>query len=864
MDEEGSGLERRPNYDATYMKEGFLQKKGQLLKGWKKRWFVCDGRTLSYYITSKDKKPNAVIPLDSATVQDGGLSETWHSPRIYLTDGTSGTMYCLSAEEKGVASDWLSVLTKAVERIHGLKVKNGLERSKSVGGTSITPFDEEEGRQKPGIQNTLPPAQLSPVRKPASGSFFEKRHATHDPKIPQQPTNIKLENNLSVASELLNCLLFNKTSTQHPIEFQFNGVHDNVRVSTAVHKITGKKYARGSAMIKAIPSVVLRILRDDHKRNEWDVHFPISKHVATYGGSTDLIHLSGGSPMNLFADPIYLHPSPAVPALGCAALGSLFAYDPSSMLLHSAASAVLGGTFASVDWRTLAVPRDLLLIRHIYEATSPHTNSRPSCQNVLDAVGMSVVPSAMVILEMSVVNELKPVPKGVIRGHIGVSGWLIEPLDAESTLITYVTDLNLGGWVPSSTVSRVLLDRMKCLSAIAEFVNQAKVYGPNLGYLEDDDDYEDTPTTAGDEVPTYETSVADARSSVFHPRDYFKLMVQIPTGGVKLTDKEVAKKQNGVLMEVIKSMGTKLLEGKSAVSLSLPVRIFEPRSMLERLVDLYLYAPNYLSKANDATDPLERFKLTMTFAIAGWHHGVGCMKPFNPILGETLQAEFVDSAEVFCEHASHHPPISFVQIVAPKYSISSQSILNGSMQGNCVVQVQQGPVRVSFLDGTVIEFSLPGIRMGGFLWGDRVVDLVGNIIFEDKKNGLSCDLKLDPDSKKGMFASNKLPTDRFRGTIMSFGNEACDVSGSWLEDLRFDDAMYWSLHKDSCEAMVRLPDSKVLPSDSRNRQDLKFLAQGDMEEAQEWKLQLEVLQRSDRSKRKDGRRPNHWTMGTSH
>lgn len=34
------------------------------------------------------------------------------------------------------------------------------------------------------------------------------------------------------------------------------------------------------------------------------------------------------------------------------------------------------------------------------------------------------------------------------------------------------------------------------------------------------------------------------------------------------------------------------------------------------------------------------------------------MKPFNPILGETLQATFADGSEIYCEHTSHHPPIS--------------------------------------------------------------------------------------------------------------------------------------------------------------------------------------------------------------
>ncbi|CAK4077459.1 unnamed protein product [Aphanomyces euteiches] len=859
-DEDHHSICNRPGYDPTYMKEGYLQKKGQLLKGWKKRWFVCDGRSLSYYNTKLDKKPNAVIPLESATVQDGGTSETWNSPRIYLTDGTSGTMYCLSGDEGDVVSQWLEILDRAVKRIHEKREanQNGVPRSKS----HITPFDEEEGRQKPLLQ----PPERSPRKIPSSAEFASKRahSAATAPasKGTQLSTTIRLENELSTASELLNSLLLNKPSAAHPIRFQFEGVHDGVRVSTAVDPTTGKRYARGSVVINVVPSVALRIVVDHQKRHEWDIHFPESSHVATYGGATDLVYLSGGSPASFFSDPVLLHPMPALPAAVAAVFGGVFSTDG---LLHAAAGAVLGGVAASIDWRPLAAPRDLLLLRHVYEAMTPASDqTRLSCQHLLEAVGVTSVANAMVIAEMSVTNELKPVVSGVIRSHIGVSGWLVEPLDTEATLLTYVTDLTLQGWIPSHVNARVLLDRMKCLSAIAHFVNQAKILGPQLGYdddvVYDPDEVEDGGIGGSTDV----TAAATRDSDTFHPRDYFRMVVQIPTGGVKLTDKDIAKKQNGVLMEVIKNMGTKLLDGKSAVSLSLPVRIFEPRSMLDRLVDLYLYAPNYLSAANDTSDMVERFKLTMAFAVAGWHHSVGCMKPFSPILGETLQTEFVDGATVHCEHASHHPPISYAQIVGPKYKIHSYSILNGSLQTNCIVQIQQGPVKVQFLDGTVIEFTLPAIRMGGFLWGDRVVELVGTINFQDKKNGISCELKLNPDEKKGMFASNKVPTDRFRGTLISRMDEVCEVSGSWLEELRFGDKVYWNLHKDRCAPVVRLPDDKVLASDSRHRQDLKFLGQNDLEEAQEWKLTLEKLQRSDRAKRKEGRRPNHWTFQSGH
>jgi hypothetical protein len=65
-----------------------------------------------------------------------------------------------------------------------------------------------------------------------------------------------------------------------------------------------------------------------------------------------------------------------------------------------------------------------------------------------------------------------------------------------------------------------------------------------------------------------------------------------------------------------------------------------------------------LTKAASIEDPLERFKLVIAYMISGIHLMANCAKPFNPLLGETYQAEFPNGTNVFCEHVSHHPPIT--------------------------------------------------------------------------------------------------------------------------------------------------------------------------------------------------------------
>jgi len=68
---------------------------------------------------------------------------------------------------------------------------------------------------------------------------------------------------------------------------------------------------------------------------------------------------------------------------------------------------------------------------------------------------------------------------------------------------------------------------------------------------------------------------------------------------------------------VIKKLAKNIYDGKGVVGISLPVRIFEPRSTLERIIDWWSFAPTYLTKAANATDPVQRMKYVVAFAISG-------------------------------------------------------------------------------------------------------------------------------------------------------------------------------------------------------------------------------------------------------
>lgn len=87
--------------------------------------------------------------------------------------------------------------------------------------------------------------------------------------------------------------------------------------------------------------------------------------------------------------------------------------------------------------------------------------------------------------------------------------------------------------------------------------------------------------------------------------------------------------------EVIRQVISCFLKGQPISGISLPVRVFEPRSQIERMLDTFGFAPLFLRRAAMTTDKLERLKLVITNVIAGMHGSAKQLKPFNPLLGET-------------------------------------------------------------------------------------------------------------------------------------------------------------------------------------------------------------------------------------
>jgi hypothetical protein len=72
-------------------------------------------------------------------------------------------------------------------------------------------------------------------------------------------------------------------------------------------------------------------------------------------------------------------------------------------------------------------------------------------------------------------------------------------------------------------------------------------------------------------------------------------------GDLVFTNKEKIKAQGGVILAVLRKMGSNLFSGKNVLNVSFPIEIFAADTNLERLCKGMAYAPHFLENKINST-----------------------------------------------------------------------------------------------------------------------------------------------------------------------------------------------------------------------------------------------------------------------
>ena len=378
-----------------------------------------------------------------------------------------------------------------------------------------------------------------------------------------------------------------------------------------------------------------------------------------------------------------------------------------------------------------------------------------------------------------------------------------------------------------------------------------------------------------------------------------------PDGGLGLVDRALLDAQRQAIFELIKEareekrrarargarrarparptrpppppqLGRNLLTGNlNVMNLSLPVKMFEPRSYMQKLADVWVY-PEFLSRAAATPDPVERLKLISVWFVAGLQYVYASWrKPFNPILGETWAAALADGSKIFMEQVSHHPPVSAFELIGPGnlYTFRGLSQPDVAYKGCDVRTTARGARVLRFADGVLgdVDIAFPTYWMRGIVGtGVPRGEMCGAATFTAGAAGLRAEVAFGPPrggppagADPAMLARGDTVTGTVyrmpeaegstagpappRGAMASLaatlrgapagppdprGEVLATLAGNWMAYCDWRDEReggggwerYWTLAVDTPSQWRQPPPSESLESDAARRADLTALS----------------------------------------
>lgn len=319
--------------------------------------------------------------------------------------------------------------------------------------------------------------------------------------------------------------------------------------------------------------------------------------------------------------------------------------------------------------------------------------------------------------------------------------------------------------------------------------------------------------------------------------------------------------------------------GKDLTRVCLPVYFNEPISSLQKCFEDLEYshlldcAYEYGKKGNS----LLRVLNVAAFAVSGYAscEGRHC-KPFNPLLGETYEADYPDKGiRFFSEKVSHHPTLIACHCQGRGWKFWGDSNLRTKFWGTSIHLDPVGTLTLEFADGEVFQWSKVTTTIGNLILGKVYLHHHGTMHIRGNRQ-YSCKLKFKEQSI----------LDRSPHQVHGFvedgtGNKVATVFGKWDDSIYYTSGDGTSKQKDLSKAPLLWKRSepcnltrykmtpfaitlneltpglqeKLPPTDSRLRPDQRHLENGEYEKSNAEKQRLERRQRMSRKMQENGWKP---------
>ncbi|XP_021277290.1 oxysterol-binding protein-related protein 2A-like isoform X4 [Herrania umbratica] len=323
--------------------------------------------------------------------------------------------------------------------------------------------------------------------------------------------------------------------------------------------------------------------------------------------------------------------------------------------------------------------------------------------------------------------------------------------------------------------------------------------------------------------------------------------------------------------------------GKDLTRVCLPVYFNEPISSLQKCFeDLeYSYLLDRAYKYGKEGNSLQRILNVAAFAVSGYASSEGrhC-KPFNPLLGETYEADYPDKGvRFFSEKVSHHPTLIACHCEGKGWKFWGDSNLRTKFWGRSIQLDPVGVLTLEFDDGEIFQWSKVTTTIYNLILGKVYCDHHGLMQIRGNRE-YSCKLKF---KEQSILDRNPRQVHGFVEDLSC--KKVATLIGKW------DDSMYYVSGDGSAKPKDCNPSSnssllwkrnkpppnltrynltsfaitlneltpglqeKLPPTDSRLRPDQRHLENGEYERANAEKQRLERRQRMSRKLQENGWNP---------
>lgn len=311
--------------------------------------------------------------------------------------------------------------------------------------------------------------------------------------------------------------------------------------------------------------------------------------------------------------------------------------------------------------------------------------------------------------------------------------------------------------------------------------------------------------------------------------------------------------------------------GKDLSAISMPVSANEPTSMLQRVCEQLEYAP-LLDLAAKAQTPRERLMYVSAFAISyisvNRSKERANRKPFNPLLGETFELLRTDSEvpggfRLLVEKVVHRPVRLAMHADAALWSFTQSPAPAQKFWGKSAELTSDGRARIALRlpDGTdeFYSWNIASMYLRNVVMGEKYIEPVNNMTINNESSGAKATVDFP---SKGVFGgrSEEVKVDIYEADGSHAG---LNLSGTWTTSLRMVEngkagADVWTAgdlvpkatttygmttFAASLNEITPIEKDRLPPTDSRLRPDQRFAEQGQLDDAEAWKVKLEEAQR---------------------